>query len=63
MMPGWTADWALLQLPVNWKACGCIRYKSEDPRPLEAKDSLRVTSKVGPESDVWIPCGVLSLLD
>lgn len=38
MMPGWTADWALLELPVNWKACGCIRYTSEDPRPLEAKE-------------------------
>lgn len=30
-------DREMLQLPVNWKACGCIHYTDEDLKPLEAK--------------------------
>lgn len=30
-------DREVLQLPVNWKACGCIRYTKEELKPLGAK--------------------------
>lgn len=34
MMP----DREVLQLPVNWKACGCIYYTDEDLKPFEVKE-------------------------
>lgn len=30
-------DWEVLQLPVYWKECGCIRYTNEDLKPLGGK--------------------------
>lgn len=33
MMP----DREVLQLLVNWKACGCVHYTAEDLKPFEVK--------------------------